>query len=455
MTLWSGRFADEPDALMWAFTVDHSDRRMLPDDVRGSIAHVTMLGHQDIISSEEAASLVDGLRSIEAEANAGAFEFTDSDEDVHSAVERRLIELVGHVGKKLHTGRSRNDQVALDIRLYLARSGRKQITRIAQFASVLVDQAESLSGVIVPSYTHLQQAQAVPFAHHLLAYTEMLRRDAQRISEAVGRLEVSPLGASASGGSSLPLDPAGTAQALGWQWHFINSMDAVAARDVVAEYAFATAQTMVHLSRLSEEIILWSSSEFGWMTLHDSFATGSSAMPQKKNPDIAELVRGRAATAIGDVTTLLGLQKGLPLTYNRDFQEDKRAVFHADDVLAGALGALGGLIATASFHPPEPSADVTALDLAESLTSRAVPFREAHEAVGRLIAHLGADGRSLAQATEADLTAADERFVADDLARIDVADSVQRRITPGGGSFAEVARQIAAARANISQILGD
>ncbi len=455
MTLWSGRFADGPDARLWAFTVDYSDRRMLADDIRGSLAHVTMLGEQGILTGDEAVLLAEGLRRVEAEASTGTFEFTDSDEDVHSAVERRLIELIGDVAKKLHTGRSRNDQVALDIRLYLARSGRDQIKRIAGFASVLVDQAQNLADVIVPSYTHLQQAQAVPFAHHLLAYAEMLRRDAQRISAAVGRLEVSPLGASASGGSSLPLDPAISAQALGWQWHFVNSMDAVGARDVVAEYVFAAAQTMVHLSRLSEEIILWSSSEFGWMTLHDSFATGSSAMPQKKNPDIAELVRGRAATAIGDVTALLALQKGLPLTYNRDFQEDKRAAFHADDVLAGALEALGGLIATASFHPPEPGADVTALDLAESLTTRGVPFREAHEAVGRLIAQLAAAGRSLALATEADLSAADPRFVAEDLARIDVADSVRRRTSPGGGSFAEVARQIAAARANISQILDD
>ena len=455
MTLWSGRFADGPDARLWAFTVDYSDRRMLADDIRGSLAHVTMLGEQGILTGDEAVLLAEGLRRVETEASTGTFEYSDADEDVHSAVERRLIELIGDVGKKLHTGRSRNDQVALDIRLYLARSGRDQIKRIAGFASVLVDQAENLADVIVPSYTHLQQAQAVPFAHHLLAYAEMLRRDAERISAAVGRLEVSPLGASASGGSSLPLDPAISAQALGWQWHFVNSMDAVGARDVVAEYVFAAAQTMVHLSRLSEEIILWSSSEFGWMTLHDSFATGSSAMPQKKNPDIAELVRGRAATAIGDVTALLALQKGLPLTYNRDFQEDKRAAFHADDVLAGALEALGGLIATASFHPPEPGADVTALDLAESLTTRAVPFREAHEAVGRLIALLSAAGRSLAQATEADLSAADPRFVAEDLARIDVADSVRRRTSPGGGSFAEVARQISATRQSISRMLDD
>ena len=455
MTLWSGRFAEEPDARLWAFTVDHSDRRMLADDIGGSLAHVTMLGEQGILTADETTALLEGLRTAAAEAAAGTFEFTEADEDVHSAVERRLIELVGDVGKKLHTGRSRNDQVALDVRLYLARSGREQIKRIAGFASVLVDQAESLTDAIVPSYTHMQQAQAVPFAHHLLAYAEMLRRDAQRVSAAVGRLEVSPLGASASGGSSLPLDPARTAQALGWQWHFVNSMDAVGSRDVVAEYVFAAAQTMVHLSRLSEEVILWTSSEFGWMTLHDSFATGSSAMPQKKNPDVAELVRGRAATTIGDVTTLLALQKGLPLTYNRDFQEDKRAAFHADDVLAGALDALGGLIATAVFHPPPPSSDVTALDLAEALTGRGVPFREAHEAVGRLISQLGSEGRTLSDATGADLDATDARFEADDLGRIDPVDSVSRRITPGGGSFVEVARQISSARHHIAQLLAE
>lgn len=453
MTLWGGRFDEPPDARLWEFTVDHTDRRLLADDIRGSIAHVTMLGEQGLLAGTEAAQLIAGLEQMASEASGGTFEFTDSDEDVHSAVERRLIELVGEVGKKLHTGRSRNDQVALDLRLYLARSGRGQIRRIAAFAGILVDQAERVRGMIVPSYTHLQQAQAVPFAHHLLAYAEMLRRDAQRFTGALGRLEVSPLGASASGGSSLPLDPATSARELGWRWHFVNSMDAVGARDAVAEYVFVAAQTLIDLSRLAEEVILWSTAEFGWMTLSDRFATGSSAMPHKKNPDVAELVRGRASAAIGDVAAVLALQKGLPLTYNRDFQEDKRMVFHADDVLGGSLEAFGGLIATATFHPPGPGSDVTALDLAEALTLRGVPFREAHEAVGRLVAALAGAGKHLGEATEEDLAAADPRLLPEDLARLDPADSVRRRTTPGGGSFEEVERQIAYVRQGITELM--
>ncbi len=453
MTLWSGRFESGPDRLLWEYTVDHADRRLLADDIRGSLAHVGMLGSQGVLHDDLVDRLEEGLVHIQGEVERGEFEFSHADEDVHSAVERRLIELVGDDGKALHTGRSRNDQIALDVRLYLARSGREQITRLARFVSVLVDQAERVGATVVPSYTHLQQAQAVPLAHHLLAYAEMLRRDAARLEGAVGRLEVSPLGAGASGGSSLPLDPGESTRRLGWRWHFVNSMDAVGSRDVIAEYVFACGQAMVHLSRLAEEVILWASTEFGWLTLDDAFATGSSAMPQKKNPDIAELVRGRAAVVIGDVTAMLALQKGVPMTYNRDFQEDKRIVFHADDVLGGSLEALGGLLATARFHPPTPTAGVTALDMAEALVERGVPFREAHEAVGRLVAAMAERGADLADATLDDLAAVDARFEPDDVARTDPLDSVARRITPGGGSFREVQRQIEIIRQNLKDWL--
>lgn len=451
MTLWSGGFEGEPDQLLWAYTVDTADRRLLEDDVRGSQAHVGMLAEQGILSEDESRLLLDGLGRIADEGRQDSFEFHVTDEDVHSAVERRLIELVGEVGKKLHTGRSRNDQIALDIRLYLARSGRAQVRRIATMAAHLVNKAEEVGDTIIPSYTHLQQAQAVPLAHHLLAYGEMLRRDAERMRSAVGRIEVSPLGAGASGGSSLPLDPTVTARLLGWQWHFVNSMDAVASRDFVAEYVFVCAQAMVTLSRLAEEIILWSTAEFAWVTFPDSFTTGSSAMPQKKNPDVAELVRGRAAAVIGDVTAILTLQKGLPLTYNRDLQEDKRLVFHADDVLAGSLETLGAMVASASFHPPDPSPDVTALDLAEALVKRGVPFRTAHQTVGRLISDLAREGRSLGGATAVDLTRGG--FDAADLALLDPAESVRRRMTAGGGSFAEVERQVRWMRETITAAL--
>lgn len=453
MTLWGGRFQDGPSDVLWQYTVDTSDRRLLMDDVTGSMAHVTMLMETEIIPAGAARTLLQGLGQIQQEAVSGEFVFVDTDEDVHTAVERRLLELVGEVAGKLHTGRSRNDQIALDLRLYLSRMGRARIAQLAGFTSSLLDVAERWGSVVVPSYTHLQQAQAVPLAHHLLAYAEMLRRDAHRFQEALGRIEVSPLGAGASGGSSLPLDPAVTAAQLGWKWHFINSLDAVASRDFVAEYVFCATQSMVHLSRLAEELILWASSEFGWVTFADEYTTGSSALPHKKNPDIAELVRGRAAVVIGDLTGIMALQKGLPLAYNRDLQEDKAIVFRADDTLAASLTALEPLLATARFHPPPPTSWVTALDLAEALVERGVPFREAHSAVGRLVAQLTESGRTLSDATRWDLKAADERFLEDDLSRIDPVASIRSRGSHGAASFESVQHQISWLRTAIGQSL--
>lgn len=450
MTLWSGGFGAEPDKLLWEYTTDDSDRRLLVDDLRGSMAHVAMLVQQNLLTEAEGDVLQAGLADIAAEAD--SFEFHASDEDVHTATERRLVELVGDVGKKLHTGRSRNDQIALDLRLYLSRSGRAQVQRLGRMAEAMVNQAERVGPSVVPSYTHLQQAQAVPLAHHLLAYAEMFRRDCERMVGAVGRIEVSPLGAGASGGSSLPLDPAVSAQALGWKWHFVNSMDAVASRDFVAEYTYVCAQAMAHMSRLAEEIILWSTREFGWVRFPDTFTTGSSAMPQKKNPDVAELVRGRSAGVIGDLTSIMTLQKGLPMTYNRDLQEDKRIVFHADDVLAGSLETLAAMMASATFDPPAPNADVTALDLAEALVERGVAFRTAHETVGALIRHLAADGRSYEMATAEDLADVSEYFLPEDLARMDPETSVHHRQSPGGGSFSEVQRQIAWHRQHLAAL---
>lgn len=447
MSLWSGgRFVEDPAEELWAFTVDPSDRRMLADDVRGSLAHATMLGSVGVLSSQEAATMIGGLETIAAEAADGSFEFLDIDEDVHSAVERRLGELIGELAGKLHTGRSRNDQVALDLRLYLKRSVHDRVAEIDAFIEVLVDQAEAVGGAVVPSYTHVQQAQAVPLAHHLLAYAWMLRRDTERFGDALARIDVSPLGAGASGGSSLPLDPTQVAAELDMAGVFTNSMDAVGSRDVAAEFIWCCTQTMVHLSRLAEEMVLWCSSEFGWVTFSDAFTTGSSAMPQKKNADIAELVRGKSAAVIGDLTAIAALQKGLPMTYNRDLQEDKRLVFHADDTLSGSLRALGGMLATALFHAPVPDASVTALDLAEVLVSRGVPFREAHHIVGRVVSDLVAAGRTFADLTASELVAASGLFVADDLALLDPTISVDNRITPGGGSMSSVHTQITALR---------
>lgn len=448
--LWSGGFSEPPDDVLWRFTVDHSDRRMLVDDIAGSLAHVSMLGEAGLLGGDEVEQIVAALETIRNEADSGIFEYVPEDEDIHSAAERRLGELIGPLAGKLHTGRSRNDQVALDLRLYLRRSAEQRIHQLHTFARVMADRAESVGEAVVPSYTHLQQAQAVPLAHHLLAYAWMALRDADRFGDLSRRLDVSPLGAGAGGGSSLPIDPDHAARLLGMSGRFENSMDAVASRDLAAEYAFCCAQAMVHLSRLAEEVVLWASTEFGWASFADRYTTGSSAMPQKKNPDMAELTRGRAAPVIGHLTALLALQKGTPLTYNRDFQEDKAAVFAADDVLEGALEAMTALLAGAEFHPPLPGAAVTALDLAETLVARGVPFREAHHAVGRLIGRLAADGRDLSDATVTDLTAADARFQEADMVRTDPVESVRSRTSAGGGSFESARQQIA----NIRRRLG-
>ncbi len=443
MTLWSGgRFDEGPAEALWRFTVDTSDRRMLGVDVRGSLAHVAMLGDVGLLAGGEVEAITEGLETVAGEAAGGSFAFLDSDEDVHSAVERRLGELIGDLAGKLHTGRSRNDQVALDLRLYLLDAVDARLIQIDNLIRVLIGQAKDVGDVVVPSYTHVQQAQAVPLAHHLLAYAWMLVRDAGRFRDARGRIDVSPLGAGASGGSSLPLDPEASARHLEMSAVFANSMDAVGSRDFAAEYVWCTTQTMVHLSRFAEELILWCTSEFGWVTFSDAYTTGSSAMPHKKNPDIAELVRGKASTVIGDLTAIMSMQKGLPMTYNRDLQEDKRSVFHADDTLSGALAALAGMVATAKFRPPAPSAWVTALDLAEVLVERGVPFREAHHIVGRLVSTLVATERSITDLTGVELVEFDERFLSADVERLDPVGSVAYRRTAGGGSMESVVAQI-------------
>lgn len=451
MTLWGGRFQEGPSELLWRFTVDHSDRRLLGDDIRGSLAHAAMLTEVGILSEAESDEIRNGLEEILAEEDAGGFEWMTEDEDVHSAVERRLGELIGANAGKLHTGRSRNDQICVDLRLYLRRQTEVRAVQITELIRVLVNLAEEVGDTVVSSYTHLQQAQAVPLAHHLLAYAWMLLRDRDRFLGAYPRLDTSPLGAGASAGSRLPLDPARSAELLGFRNVFANSMDAVGSRDFVAEYVFCCAQTMVTLSRLAEEMILWGTDEYSWVTFGDSFTTGSSAMPQKKNPDVAELTRGKTATVIGDLATLMTLQKGLPLTYNRDLQEDKRAAFHADDTVALAVPAIGGMIESAVFHPPPPSSMVTALDLAEILVDRGVAFREAHEAVGGLVARLAADGRTLGDATAAELESAHVQLIPGDVDSLTPEASVAARVTAGGGSMESVQGQLVELRSQLGE----
>lgn len=395
------------------FTGDTSDRRLIRFDIEGSLAHVAMLGETGIISAEEAGSLIGGLREILE--NADDFEFVESDEDIHTAVERRLGELVGEVAGKLHTGRSRNDQVALDLRLYLRDAAGQRSSQLRDWVGTLVTLAEGTVDVIIPTYTHLQQAQITSLGNHLLAYAWMAVRDMERFADCALRLDRSPLGAGASAGSTLPISRESTAKTLGMFGPIPNTLDAVGSRDFVSEYVFCCAQTMVHLSRLAEEIVLWASHEFGWLRLGDEVSTGSSALPQKRNPDIAELVRGRTAALIGDTTSILSLQKALPLAYNRDLQEDKRIVFHADDTVAGAVEAMNALLSVSEFVSPRLSSGTAALPLAERLVGRGVPFREAHRLVGELISRLEADDKTLGEATVDDLTAVDARFEPSDL----------------------------------------
>lgn len=449
MTLWGGRFEGSLSEAMWEFTTDESDRRLLQVDIEGSIAHVEMLGATEVIEPEEVQTLAAGLRSILAEAEAGEFAFQTTDEDVHTAVERRLGEIVGETAGKLHTGRSRNDQVALDLRLYLTRAGDRRIKQLHQLAGTITRIAESHAETVVPSYTHLQQAQPTTLGHHLLAYAWMALRGAERFTDAVKRIAVSPLGAGASAGSSLPLDRDAVARHLELDGPIPNSLDAVGSRDFVSEYVFCCAQSMIELSRLAEEIVLWSTREFGWVSLSDEVSTGSSALPQKRNPDIAELIRGRAGIVVGDMTAILSLQKALPLAYNRDLQEDKRIVFHADDTLGSGLGAMVELLGGIEFHPPAPGPDTVSLDIAETLVRRGVPFREAHRLVGELVSLLESRGKTLSEATLDELKEVDQRFVETDLDRLDPTDSVRARATSGSGSPESVRAQIADIRRRI------
>jgi argininosuccinate lyase len=441
-TLWHGRFEGGPAAELMAYTESLSfDQRLWPDDVRGSQAHVRGLAAVGLISSAERDTILAALDTVADELGAGRFVFAPTDEDIHTAVERRVTELAGPAGGKLHTGRSRNDQSATDVRLWMKRELLVVAERTLGLIEVLMRRADESGAIYLPGYTHLQRAQPVLLSHHLQAHAWALGRDVERVLGAVRRADVSVLGAGALAGSSLPLDPAATAADLGFSRVFENSLDAVGSRDHIAEALFAVAMTAIDLSRLGEEWVLWTSEEFGFAKLDDGYATGSSMMPQKKNPDIAELARGKAGRIIGDLTGLLATLKGLPLSYNRDLQEDKEPLFDAVDQVRLALGAIGGMIATATFVPErmQAAADsetTAATDLAEWLVQRGTPFREAHAIVGSLVRrHLAGDG-SLAA-----LVAADPSLGPDAATLVAPGVSVTRRITPGGAGPVPAARQ--------------
>jgi argininosuccinate lyase len=441
-TLWHGRFEGGPAEELLAFTVSLPyDQRLALDDLTGSRAHVRGLHRAGILSVEESAAVLAALDTVQAELLDGSFAFGPADEDIHTAVERRVTELAGPAGAKIHTGRSRNDQVATDLRLYTRRALAEVADRVLALEHTLHDRAREAGEAYLPGYTHLQRAQPVLLAHHLLAHAWALSRDLDRIVASARRLNVSPLGAGALAGSSLPLDPAGVADELGFDAPFANSLDAVSDRDFVAESLFDLALVGIHLSRLGEELILWSSEEFGFVHLPDAYSTGSSMMPQKKNPDIAELARGKSGRLLGNLTGFLATLKGLPLAYNRDLQEDKEPLFDSVDQILLALGALRGLLATVTFdtdamQAAADSAYLVATDLAEYLVENGTPFRDAHAVVGGLVRD------SLERKVPlAELVAAHPAFGAEAVQLLDPGVAVTRRSSPGGAGPGPVTQQ--------------
>ena len=435
--LWSGRFAGSLDPAIRSFTASlELDKRIALHDVRGSIAHARMLGRQGIIADAEAKAIVGALEKIAAELRADSFPWPADAEDVHSAVERVLTERVGAVGGKLHTARSRNDQVALDLRLFVIELLDDLDRATKALALALVARAGEEIDTILPGYTHLQRAQPVSLAHHLLAHVEALRRDRSRIADARERTGVSPLGAGALAGVPYPVDPASVAKDLGLERTFRNSIDAVADRDFIAEFTFTAALTAVHASRLAEELVLWTSAEFGFAEFADEHATGSSIMPQKKNPDVAELVRGRAGRIIGDLVAVLTTLKGLPLAYDGDLQEQRAPLYDAAGV-APALDALARVITGVRFDRDAMRRAIdrgmlTATDLADHLARQGVPFREAHEIVGALVRSRLEAGKDLAGVTLEELRRVDPRFTASAVDEITPERSLASRSSPGG-----------------------
>ncbi len=450
--LWGGRFSETTDRDVEAFTASiDDDRRLYAFDIAGSIAHCRMLARTGVIEKEESAQMVDGLTRIRTEIETGSFPFTDKLEDIHMHIESRLQELIGDTAAKLHTGRSRNDQVALDVRMYLRDAVQTICGRLHTLRGVIVDLAETHQDVVMPGYTHTQRAQPVLFAHHLMAYYEMFSRDEARFDDGLARINVMPLGAAALAGTTFPIDAEYVARQLEFPKVTANSMDAVSDRDFMLEFLAAASICMVHLSRLSEELILWSTSEFAFVELSDAFTTGSSIMPQKKNPDVAELVRGKTGRVFGDLMALLTLMKGLPLSYNRDMQEDKPTLFSSVDTVSACLNIYIGMLPAMRVNRERMRAATTtgylnATDLADYLVTRGVPFRKAHAIAGRAVAAAIEAGRELHELPLEQLREFSARIEADVYSFLDVEQMINRRQSPGGTAGTNVAAAISAAR---------
>lgn len=450
--LWGGRFSAETDACVELLNNSLSfDQRMWRQDIRGSIAHATMLGETGIVTAEESSALVAGLRKLEADLDSGAVEFDPAAEDVHTAVESLLRERLGSVAGKLHTARSRNDQVATDIRLYLREQIDNVRARVLSLQEALLEIAERERDTVLPGFTHLQHAQPVLLAHHMLAYFWMLDRDRDRLADCRRRLNVLPLGAGALAGTTFPINRRRVAELLGFDDVVPNSMDAVADRDFAVEFLAAGALAMTHVSRLAEELILWNSPEFGFVELDDSVTTGSSIMPQKKNPDVAELARGKVGRTVGNLVALLTVIKGIPLTYNKDMQEDKEPVFDTVDTLVTLLPAFEKMLRTAQFRKERMAASLcrdfsTATDLADLLVRKGLPFRDAHAVVGRIVRACIESGIGLEDLDDARLAELAPEAGSGALDQLTVASSVAARRAEGGTAPEAVAEQLDRAR---------
>ncbi len=449
MKLWSGRFGKETDALVNDFNASiQFDQRLYREDITGSIAHAKMLAATGILSAEDGAAIVEGLTGILQDIEDGKVEFTADNEDIHMNVEALLTARIGQAGKRLHTARSRNDQVALDFRMYVREQIPVIVGQLLELETVLCRQARQYQTAVMPGYTHLQRAQPISFAQHLMAYAFQFRRDVTRLTDCAARLNECPLGSGALAGTTYPIDRFMTAQALGFDKPMDNSLDGVSDRDYALELMSALSILMMHLSRFSEEVILWCSWEFKFIELDDAYATGSSIMPQKKNPDVAELVRGKTGRVYGDLMSLLTAMKGLPLAYNKDMQEDKEPVFDAIDTVEMCLPVFAAMLDTMTVRTDNMRAAagkgfINATDCADYLTKKGMPFRDAYTVTGHLVAQCTAQGKTLEELTLGELRAASDLFDEDVYEAIRLENCMALRASFGGPAVAETTRQIA------------
>ena len=446
--MWGGRFASGPSAIMEEINASIGfDKKLYAQDIRGSKAHATMLAHQGIISGEDKDKILHGLDTILSEIEAGQFVFSRKLEDIHMNIEARLADLIGPAAGRLHTARSRNDQVALDFRLWVKEELQKTEAALSGLIAAFLNRAEEHADTVMPGFTHLQTAQPVTFGHHCMAYVEMFGRDRQRVRHAIEHLDESPIGAAALAGTGYPIDRHMTAQALGFREPTRNSIDTVSDRDFALEFLSIASISAVHLSRLAEEIVIWSTPQFGFIRLSDAFSTGSSIMPQKKNPDIAELTRGRSARLIGGVTTMLAALKSLPLSYNRDLAEDKRAAFEAVDGLALVLPAMAGMVATMTvetetMRKAASQGFTLATEVADFLARKGVPFSTAHDITGALVRLCEERDCELHEIDDAALAAIDARLTPDIREHLTLEAALDARMARGGTSPARVGEQI-------------